>query len=561
MTIRRYLLNNCSSTLASWHTAGDNQLVVLDGTKFGNPTSTKWIGVTARLNRNPMAIFKVTGRAGNTLTVDSAIEGTTDCDLPSGCRIENYLTAGTHEEIWTAIDGSGGGVVDLTTNQTIGGNKTFTNAIVGTITGSIAQTQVTGLDSAFNSKANATTVNSHIGNQSNPHVVTASQVGSYTTSQVDTLLSGISLTPGPQGYQGYQGVGGSAGSQGPQGNQGLTGAGTQGVAGSAGPQGYQGNQGIAGVGTQGYQGYQGIAGSAGPQGNQGNQGNTGVGTQGNQGVAGSAGSQGNQGATGPNSVSTSTTTAITGAIAGSGTVIRQALASDIPDISATYATLGTTQTITGAKTVQATTCNFKSAASAGSYAQYTNYDQVSYINGTGTTLARVRYTRGAGTSGDYDTVFFDAGNFRAIAFGGQAPIYQLWKDATPSAAVTFGMSVPGSGVTSDLYFASYASGGGWQQLWHCDNCATTNGVHLSIPIYTSGRKGLVVNSATNQSVNLAEFVGTAKTFSVEPAGHPVIPTFAGAPTTAPVDGSLALDTTNNRLYVRSGSAWKYSALT
>lgn len=36
---------------------------------------------------------------------------------------------------------------------------------------------------------------------------------------------------------------------------------------------------------------------------------------------------------------------------------------------------------------------------------------------------------------------------------------------------------------------------------------------------------------------------------------------AGAPTNTPPDKSLYLDTTNNRLYVRIGNAWKYVALT
>lgn len=47
--------------------------------------------------------------------------------------------------------------------------------------------------------------------------------------------------------------------------------------------------------------------------------------------------------------------------------------------------------------------------------------------------------------------------------------------------------------------------------------------------------------------------------------HLYLPTKAGAPTDAdvpiPRDGAQALDTTNDRLYVRSGETWKYAALT
>ena len=49
------------------------------------------------------------------------------------------------------------------------------------------------------------------------------------------------------------------------------------------------------------------------------------------------------------------------------------------------------------------------------------------------------------------------------------------------------------------------------------------------------------------------------------AGGLAIKTKAGAPVDAdftnPIDGMLAVDTTNSRLYVRVGDTWKFTALT
>ena len=42
----------------------------------------------------------------------------------------------------------------------------------------------------------------HLNDTYNPHSVTASQVGAYTKSEVDTKISNIQLTPGPQGPAG-----------------------------------------------------------------------------------------------------------------------------------------------------------------------------------------------------------------------------------------------------------------------------------------------------------------------------------------------------------------------
>ena len=92
--------------------------------------------------------------------------------------------------------------------------------------------------------------------------------------------------------------------------------------------------------------------------------------------------------------------------------------------------------------------------------------------------------------------------------------------------------------------------------------------------------GLYVGSTTNQPIvfdpNNTErarigtdgnvVVGTAALSTSATAGFPWIPSCAGAPTGAPTApytnaAALVVDTTNNRLYVRVGSTWKYATLT
>lgn len=108
----------------------------------------------------------------------------------------------------------------------------------------------------------------------------------YTAEQVDGLIGGIELTPGPQGDPGPTGPKGDPGDPGPQG--------AQGPAGADGPQGPAGEQGPAGApGPQGEQGPQGPQGEAGPQGPSGEQGEPGAtGATGAQGLAGDTGPQG-----------------------------------------------------------------------------------------------------------------------------------------------------------------------------------------------------------------------------------------------------------------------------
>lgn len=95
---------------------------------------------------------------------------------------------------------------------------------------------------------------------------------------IDTGITTIALTPGPQGPRGIQGIDGAQGIQGPKGDTGATGPqGIQGIKGDTGAQGIKGDTGPQGPqGIQGIQGVKGDTGAQGPQGIQGVQGVPGI---------------------------------------------------------------------------------------------------------------------------------------------------------------------------------------------------------------------------------------------------------------------------------------------
>lgn len=122
-------LNNRGTTLASAYTAGSGTLVAADGSVFGTPSPSAPVRVTAT-SGNTVVIFKITGRSGNNLTVDSAIEGTTDANLAQGAALENLMTAGALVDIHdavnaaeTAITGKQAGATSLTEMAAVADGK------------------------------------------------------------------------------------------------------------------------------------------------------------------------------------------------------------------------------------------------------------------------------------------------------------------------------------------------------------------------------------------------------------------------------------------------------
>jgi hypothetical protein len=108
-----------------------------------------------------------------------------------------------------------------------------------------------------------------------------------------------------------------------------------------------------------------------------------------------------------------------------------------------------------------------------------------------------------------------------------------------------------------------------------NTCNNPNGNHIRISQVSGTVNNIKVqgNNYTNGSsggniLSIAPIItvtGTTTNIFLDEWGS-VIKTKAGAPTdadfvTTPPNGTLAVDTTNNRLYVRVGGTWKYSSLT
>src|SRR5512135_2181617 len=108
----------------SGYTAGSGSMVlVLNGGLFfpalGTGEFYKITVIQAAFAYVPSApvttytIFKVTSVSGDTLTIDSAIEGTTDRDYDYLDVVEIRVTAGTHDTIDNAIMGLNAAFVTL----------------------------------------------------------------------------------------------------------------------------------------------------------------------------------------------------------------------------------------------------------------------------------------------------------------------------------------------------------------------------------------------------------------------------------------------------------------
>jgi hypothetical protein len=190
-------INSASTTLAASHAIGSGTLVLTDGSFLpsGVPSTATPIRVTCiRLADFTSVIFKVTAISGNTISGLTAIEGSSDITLNAGDVVDMRITAGYFVDIHNAINaiqaGGGGGVgslnatsplsynsgtqtlsIDLSSYATqsyVAGQGFLTSSsslnpasisagtagisITGnaaTITGSVTQTQVTGLGAAL----------------------------------------------------------------------------------------------------------------------------------------------------------------------------------------------------------------------------------------------------------------------------------------------------------------------------------------------------------------------------------------------------------------------------
>lgn len=153
--------NNVGTTVTVPRAVG-GPVTVADGSAFGD---TFPLIATAVRGSSVLAILEVTGRSGNTLTVSGAIEGTTDAALLAGDRIEMRPTALALTEVQDAVNAleALGATTVVTTGSysdpawltSLSGAK-VSGDIAGnaaSITGSITESQVTGLTADLAAKA------------------------------------------------------------------------------------------------------------------------------------------------------------------------------------------------------------------------------------------------------------------------------------------------------------------------------------------------------------------------------------------------------------------------
>jgi len=169
---------NDFETTTAGHAAGASTLALQpgDGARLGSLPAGRVYRVTAVLNPGTkgdviLGIFEATGITGDTLTGVSAVEGFANVALSDGVTIELRVTARFLSELQDAVNASEAAiaantsaiaakaaddsVVHTTGDETVGGIKTFTSPIAGTITGNIAEGQVTGLVSDLGALATA----------------------------------------------------------------------------------------------------------------------------------------------------------------------------------------------------------------------------------------------------------------------------------------------------------------------------------------------------------------------------------------------------------------------
>ena len=167
MTVRFF--NNVASALASSASDSATTLTLVSGGGAKFPLSAgEWTYATLTTAAGSIEIVKVTGVAGDVLTVVRGQDGTTAQAFAAGDKVEARLTAQ--------------GLVDVAQK---GSDEAPVQSVAGK-TGSVtlAITDVSGLQTALDGKqasgsyepANAN-IQSHIGSTSNPHGTTAAQVG------------------------------------------------------------------------------------------------------------------------------------------------------------------------------------------------------------------------------------------------------------------------------------------------------------------------------------------------------------------------------------------------
>jgi hypothetical protein len=106
-----------------------------------------------------------------------------------------------------------------------------------------------------------------------------------------------------------------------------------------------------------------------------------------------------------------------------------------------------------------------------------------------------------------------------IVIGGSG-VNEIWKDSTPTKAVSFGMAVPGVGITDDLIFARF-DGSTWAEILRVANSdgkltashLTVSGKTFSIPKYLTKDSTVYATGANTTETDLASYTYAAGTFA------------------------------------------------
>lgn len=167
--------NNVSGVLASQLLSGGSSMTLVDASAFPAPGSDYYLATLIGLNGNGQEasweIVRVTAKAGSTLTITRAQEGTAAATWPAATRVEMRLTA-------ASMDGKEPTVTAGTTAQYWRGDKTWRDFFTD-----VRAATLTGLSTATNAVISAAdTVLGALG-----------KLQAQVSAKQDTLVSGTSI--------------------------------------------------------------------------------------------------------------------------------------------------------------------------------------------------------------------------------------------------------------------------------------------------------------------------------------------------------------------------------